>query len=268
MTMKKPQNLVFFLGGHDLEMLTIKDMLRHRCVPYFDKKLKWGAKASAYIDEIKMAVSEGKKPVLIELIDDMGLEISATATLIDHHDARAGKDQPTSLEQVFKLLELPQKEWSRQYELISANDKGYTPALVSAGAAQEEIVGIRAEDRRAQGVTELEENEAIKAVEKAEVLMDGRLTLVHLSHAKTAAVTDRLDKILGGHGYENLIVVSPAEVNFYGQGGIVIELNNKFGGWRGGELPERGFWGVSPLKNVVTDEVIEFLKRRILISVA
>ncbi|MBI4664147.1 MAG: hypothetical protein HY735_35575 [Verrucomicrobia bacterium] len=41
-----------------------------------------------------------------------------------------------------------------------------------------------------------------------------------------------------------MLIVSPGEVNFFGEGGFVRGLDQAFpGGWSGGALPERGFWG-------------------------
>lgn len=255
-------NRYYFLGGHDLEMAAIRGLLDEFATGRFcDKSLKWGAKTSDYRAEITEAVSKGMTPVLIELEDDIGLG-EEVAIKVDHHGERAGAGKPTSLEQVFKLLELPTARWTRWLELVCANDKGYIPALVTAGTSQEEIMKIRAEDRRAQGVTEEEEKAGIEAIDKAEVLMDWRLTVIHLSHGKSSVVTDKLDRSLGGRGYENLLVISPGELNFYGDGRLIIELEERFGGWSGGELPERGFWGVSGLKDGVEDKVIEFLKQR------
>jgi len=56
--------------------------------------------------------------------------------------------------------------------------------------------------------------------------------------------SDWLQPELGGPGCENLLVISPGEVNFYGTGKLAEDLNRHFsGGWYGGALPERGYWG-------------------------
>ena len=66
-------------------------------------------------------------------------------------------------------------------------------------------------------------------------------------------ITDRLDRELGGPGYHNLLILSPGEVNFYGEGRLVNALAAAFpAGWYGGSLPERGFWGHGePLPDVL-----------------
>jgi hypothetical protein len=49
---------------------------------------------------------------------------------------------------------------------------------------------------------------------------------------------------LGGIGFENLLIDSPDQLNFFGKGNLIYALNEGFpGGWYGGALPERGFWG-------------------------
>lgn len=253
-------NLYFFLGGHDLEMTAIRGLLEEFAEGRFcDKALKWGAKASDYRAEITEAISKGMTPVLIELEDDIGLG-EEVAVKVDHHGERAGADKPASIEQVFKLLGLPAARWTRRLDLVCVNDKGYIPALVAAGASQEEIIKIRAEDRRAQGITEEESEAGVKAAGGARVSSKGTLTVVNLPHARTAAVTDVMDPALGGKGYVNLLIISPGEVNFFGHGDKVFALDKAFpGGYFGGSLPERGFWW----HEASDDSALDFLLRYI-----
>lgn len=124
------------------------------------------------------------------------------------------------------------------------NDRGYIPALVAMGATQEEIGKVRAADRAAQGITPDEEAAGERAVARATTLAEARLTVVSLPHARTATVTDRLQPELGGPGAQTLLVYCPDQVNFFGDGGLVRALQAHFpGGWYGGALPTRGFWG-------------------------
>jgi hypothetical protein len=255
----KPR-FVFFLGGHDLEMLTIRGLLQaHAPGRFHDKGLSWGAKTSDYSEEIGTCLSQGDVPVLIELQDDLGLG-PERVVIIDHHGERAGADRPTSLHQVFDLLGLPSTRWSRWYELVAANDRGYIPAMHEAGATQEEIIKVRAADRAAQGITAEQEAQGAKAAAQAEVRANGKLTLLRLPHSRTATVTDRLEPALGGPGYQNLLVISPCQLNFFGKGQFILALNRSFpGGWYGGGLPERGFWGHSgPLPTAT--EVIKMIE--------
>ncbi|ETX03376.1 MAG: hypothetical protein ETSY2_33635 [Candidatus Entotheonella gemina] len=238
--------LYFFLGGYDLEMLTIRDLLREynpECV--YDNQLSWGASTSAYQAEIASALTHHMTPVLVELPDDLDLDPSRII-VVDHHGERAGKDRPSSLHQVFDLLDLPPERWTRWFDLVAANDSGYIPAMLALGAAPAEIAEVRAADRAAQGISEEQERQGANAAAQATVLADGKLTLVHLEHNRTATVTDRLQPELGGPGYDNLLVLSPDETNFYGTGDLIAQLDEAFpGGWSGGALPERGFWGHS-----------------------
>ena len=49
---------------------------------------------------------------------------------------------------------------------------------------------------------------------------------------------------LGGQGFVNLLILCPNESNFFGTGKLIQALDKAFpGGWSGGALPERGFWG-------------------------
>lgn len=248
----KVDKLVFFLGGHDLEMVTIRELLAKKGIPYYDKGLSWGAKVSDYEVEINEAIASGLNPIFVELIDDLGLS-QGNCILIDHHGEKAGIDVPGTFRQVFGLLQIPSEEWTRWFELVDANDKGHIQALIEVGASKDEIVKVREADRRAQGISEEQERDGRLAVAHAETLLNGRLTVVKLPHSKTAVVTDLLHPTLGGSGYKNLLIISPDEVNFYGKGEIVIELSRKFpDGWYGGSLPEYGFWGCgSPVPDVV-----------------
>jgi len=234
----------FFLGGRDLEMLTIRDLLME-VAPHavFDKNLQWGAKASAYRDEIRQAIAQGLEPVLVELHDDLG--IPAAHVVVDHHGDRAGHDASTSLEQVFSLLGLPLERWTRRLELVAANDRGHVRELRRIGATEDEIAEIRAADRAAQGITEDEERSGEEAIRNARSVCHGRLMIAMLPHNRTAVVADRLE--LRPDPPENVLVLSPAEANFYGSGVLVAVLNAGYpGGWMGGSLPERGYWGIAP----------------------
>lgn len=237
----------FFLGGHDLEMETIKRLLTTRCgdAVVYDKGLGWGAKATDYANEIKRERRNGRRVVLIELIT--GIHSEDDSIIIDHHNERAGHSRPTSLEQVFDLLNLDRsKDWSRTFDLVSANDRGHISGMLALDppASESETEAIRRADRAAQGVTEQEERMAIEAISNAARLGGGKLTVVRCPHDRASVVADIIDSRLGGAGFENLLVMGPAEVDFFGTGTVVSWLAaNHEGSWFGGDLPERGFWG-------------------------
>jgi hypothetical protein len=207
------------------------------------KPLPWGAGVSAYGAAAPDTLARGETPVLIELRNDLGLPPDRIVE-IDHHGERAGIDKPTSIEQVFALLGRPRGQWTRRLDLVAANDRGYIPGLLGAGASREEAAAIRAEDRMAQGITPADENAAAQAVERREELAGGALTLVELPHDRFAAVSDRLHRGLGGPGYEALLILGRSEAQYDGPGDVVVRLGAAVAGsWRGGSLPAHGFWG-------------------------
>ncbi len=276
--------LRFFLGGQDLEMVAIRELLERQTPAQFeDDHLPWGAKASAYRERIEQTLATGRIVVLVELLDDLGLleragqggtlgDCNSSAApgaetpsviSVDHHGELAGHDRPTALEQVFQLLQLPQSTWTRRLELIAANDRGHVRGMLEHNATLEELHAIRAADRAAQGITGDEEAAGRQAAARAELMFDGRLTLVRLPHARTATVTDVLDRELGGPGYEHLLVICPGSVMFYGNGAAIEALRRVFSqGFYGGQLPERGFWGHPTA--IVPQELLSVLRAAIL----
>jgi len=260
--------LAFFLGGRDLEMATIAELLAEHApgAIVFDKKLSWGAKASDYAEELQQIMNSGRTAVLIELEPD--LELPAGRLLwIDHHNERAGVDRPTSLEQTLRLLDIgegdvPPDTW-RHWQLVSANDKGHIREMLKLRPqpTQEEMIDIRRLDRSAVGVTEKEEAEAKEAIERRQTLAGGELTVVHLSHQRASAVADLMDSLLGGPGFENLLVQCPGELYFWGAGGYVNKLHEKLGGFKGGALPERGFWGKVEKPLTAAEQIEQLLFR-------
>jgi hypothetical protein len=234
--------LRFFLGGHDLEMVTIAELVRAELggAAVADKGLRWGARAEAYGDEIAAWRAMGGLAVLVEL---PGLEGPAPDLIaVDHHGARAA--EPSALRQVFALLGLPEARWTRRFALIEANDVGHVAAMRAMGATAAEMAAIRAADRAAQGITPAEEVAGRAALMAARSALGGRLMVVHLPHARTATVMDPLALEQGG-ATRDVLVLTPGGPQFFGQGSAIAALDAAFpGGWRGGELPRRGFWGL------------------------
>ena len=124
------------------------------------------------------------------------------------------------------------------------------------GATREEMIAIREADRRCQGINASEEQQAVEAVALRTSHADGNLTLIQLPHTRTAAATDRMEPLLGGPRYKNLLVGTPASVAFYGTGALINLLRVRFpNGWWGGALPEHGYWGADATVN----DVLPFL---------
>ncbi|MCP4738267.1 MAG: hypothetical protein GY873_29165 [Bosea sp.] len=233
------RSFAFFLGGHDLEMVTIRDLLREQSQQVVDHGFRWGAKASAYGREIAQTHDDGQVPVLVEPEPDIPLP--AGTVLVDHHGTRAG--EPSALLQVFRLLGLPDGDWSRRFQLVSANDTGHAVGLRAAGTNDAEIRSIRAEDRRAQGITPEQDRAGLTALSQA-ARWPGGVLVVQLPHTHAATVTDPL-AMASGHP-PDLLIVTPEGRNFFGSGERIARLDRAFpGGWTGGDLLERGYWGIS-----------------------
>ncbi len=119
----------FLLGGHDLEMAEIRNILETQGIPYHDRDLGWNnAKLSAYAD----VLNDEEEFVGIELESDIAPP--TRYKLIDHHNENSEK--ASSIEQVAEMLGI---ELSREQQLIAANDKGFIAAMKDIGATTEEI---------------------------------------------------------------------------------------------------------------------------------
>ena len=191
---------VFLLGGYDLEMTTIRDLLLVHGYRVEDRRLEWGARLSAYADILNNTDTFAG----IELIEDIPLPDHYIA--IDHHNLNSGK--PSSLEQVANLTGV---SLNRYQQLVAANDCGYIPALQNAGASPQEIDEIRKADRKAQGVTEEDEILAQRSIE-TRLTKAGNLIVIESLTPKFSCITDRLfpfNRLL--IGFENHFV-------YYGEG--------------------------------------------------
>ena len=197
-------NMLFLLGGHDLEMLTIRDVLKTHDIAYVDHGLSWdNAKLSSYENEIADAQREGVNIYGIELRKDMPMPEKYHS--IDHHNEFY--QLPSSLEQVMELLLLPM---DRHQELVAANDKAYIPGMKQMGATEEEIAVVRRADRRAQGVTEEDERLAdVAMVHNARHI--GRLTIVRALSDRFSPICDKL------FPYQHLLIYNDNTWMYSGQ---------------------------------------------------
>jgi hypothetical protein len=267
------QKDVYLIGGSDLEMYQIKKRLKRAGQEYVDKDLKWGAKVDDYKEEIKKVLEEEKIPVAVEL---SGADQVEGLINIDHHGDKSGN--PASISQVMERAGL---NMSFIDELVAANDSAYIPGMeakieeyrqefeTKIGSDRFEklktklISLIRAKDRKIQGITEDQEKQAEEAVERLENVCNGLLTIVHLPHSKTAAVTDRL---FGK--YKNLLIISgDGEVNFYGDGKLCQDLQKKFeGSWSGGsglgKKGESAYWGVGSKSG--SNDILGYIETHVL----
>lgn len=200
-----PADKLFLLGGYDLEMLTIKQLLEGRegCV-VVDKQLRWdNALLSAYQEELQSYADA----------DIYGIELREDITTpgnyhrIDHHND--WNDRPSALEQIADVLGVI---LNRDQQLVAANDKGYIPAMIAIHATNEEIADIRRRDRSAQGVTVEEELLAEQSVTD-NLSRYGSLLVVKSLTSRFSPICDRL------FPYQQLIIYTDdAEWMFYGDG--------------------------------------------------
>ncbi|GJE70935.1 hypothetical protein [Methylorubrum podarium] len=237
-----PQRLLFLLGGRDREMVEIGRLVAATLGPdaVRDAGLSWGAQASVYGAAFEEAAATGRVPVLVELT--LNVEPPAGAIVVDHHGTRAG--DPSALAQVFALLRLPVEAWTREHALVAANDVGHVDGMRAIGATTAEVARLRAEDRAAQGITPEEEAQGRTALARAEHPLPGVL-LVRLPHTRTATVTDTL--VEADTMPDTLLILTPTGAHAFGSGTSVAALDTALpGGWQGGDLPRRGYWGLSP----------------------
>ncbi len=188
---------VFLLGGNDLEMQTIKKLLDKTEQIYYDKKLSWGAKLSEYEEKLNPEYIY----VGVELEED--IRLPENYICIDHHNKNQKKG--SSLEQIALLLNI---ELNRYEQLVAVNDKGHIPALLKFGASKKEITSIRRKDRKAQGVTQNDEDLALKSMQYEEIIDD---TIVIKS------LSDKFSPIVDVLYAKNLLLYTDTKITYYGK---------------------------------------------------
>lgn len=260
---------IFLLGGHDLEMTTIKKILEQKNLYVLDKGLCWSdAKLCQYKKELKRYSSGQYRIYGIELQEDGFDKLPENYVRIDHHNDL--QDRPSALEQVAEIIG---HQLTDEERLIAENDKGYFPAMEkylmekSPEMTKEErrakMDDIRRKDRKAQGVTEEEEKAAQGVTEEDEKAAlsvakhehgDCILVITNLQHF--SPICDAL-----WPDYEKLMICRPVEgevsLCYYGKDAkkSLEEFTNKYcdvdtysGGGYG------GYWGISdkdfPLKKL------------------
>ena len=243
------EQLFFLLGGADLEMQTIRDVLVRQSIPFADHHLRWdNALLSSYRKELQ-EVKDGQTVYGLELREDILPPICYRA--IDHHNGLSSL--PCALEQVMEILQLPM---NRYEQLVSANDKAYIPGMLALGATSEEIATVRLADRKAQGVTDEEEQLAEKAIVNNQEFVNG-LIIIRALCSRFSPICDRL------FPYQKLLIYTESEWMYYGEGATLVresfsdefEVGDLFYG--GGE---HGYVGIK--QNVYNkDEILEMVNR-------
>ncbi|MGD1007630.1 MAG: hypothetical protein ABR980_10410 [Ignavibacteriaceae bacterium] len=242
---------VFFLGGHDAEMVTIQKMLADNNIPsgYIkDKNLQWGAKLSDYKENISKLSLE-QIPVFVEL--ELDTKYPSNAIIVDHHNELAYCN-PSSLEQIAKLLQV---KLTKEQMYIAINDSKYIFGLKKMELTDAQINAIRKMDRDAQGVTEKDYKQANIAIKKFSTIIDEGVVLVENAPEKTSAVTDKIFA-----DYEHIFVITTqGSITYSGNGKIVERLvdqykvfketNEGINFYYGGDLPDTGYFGANKALN-------------------
>lgn len=203
---------IFLLGGQDLEMHTIKEILdQHNC-NYIDLGLKWDeAKLSKYEDYIKSFLNDFHDGIIygIELEKDINISEHLYFS-IDHHNELSNR--PSALEQIISLLNIETTRW---FELVAANDKYYIPGMKRINASEEEINSIRRADRRAQGITDEDEYLAEKSISE-NIERINNLIIIHSYTSAFSSICDRL------YPYDSLLIYTPHEFIYYGKEALKV----------------------------------------------
>jgi len=247
---------------NDGEAVQIAKILKNENIKTLITKQGWGASWSGLEPEIKKEIENYKN----KNYKIFGVELQGSAPEgvenIDHHryDGDDRSNEKSSLEQVAELIGYKLTLYD---QFVAENDKGFIPAMLTLAKnknldkkeTQKMIEKVRLQDRAAQGITPEQEEIAEKAIQEAEV--SDRLTVVRMSHSKTATVCDRL---FGR--YKNLLILSEdGEVNFFGEKRVIERLSSLVkGSWSGGDLDyDNGFWGGYPQDLNVEKEVKNLL---------
>lgn len=254
--------IVVITPVNDGEAVQIKNILKNKNIKTLVTKQGWGASWANLEPEVKEKIKEFKN----KNFKIFGVELQGPApegaVNIDHHcyDGDDRSSDKSSLEQVADLIGY---ELTLYDQFVAENDKGFIPAMISLAKTKnlskeqtEKLINkVRLQDRAAQGITPEQEKIAEEAIREAEV--SDHLTVVKMSHSKTATVCDRL---FGG--YKNLLIVSSdGEVNFFGNREVIQKLSGLVkGSWSGGDLDhDNGFWGGYPPQNLDIEKEVKNL---------
>lgn len=206
---------IFLLGGNDLEMTTIKNLLVNAGEQFETHDLRWdNAKLSSYEKTLEEYGNSPDYQIYgIELNED--IPHPDNYVRIDHHNDFANK--PSSLEQVAKLLDLAM---DRHMQLVAANDARYIPGMIKLGASREEIDDIRRADRAAQGISEGDDERLAEESLKSCKGDASNLYVVESLTSKFSTICDRI------YPYRRLLIYNDDVAEFYGEG--VNDLTSLF----------------------------------------
>lgn len=197
---------IFLLGGYDLEMLTIQNLLDEHRETYFNKHLQWNnALLDSYVEELDFWNDQpGVQIYGIELRTTVTDKVYSNYISIDHHNELSNR--PAALIQIAGILNCP---LTRYQQLVAANDSGYIPGMEQLNATSQEINEIRQKDREAQGVTEKDEQYAAYAV-SCQRVQAGKVTIVRSETSRFSPICDRL------YPFSRLLIYTSGEWMYYG----------------------------------------------------
>ena len=197
---------IFLLGGNDLEMTTIKNLLVNAGEQFETHDLRWdNAKLSSYEKTLEEYGNSPDYQIYgVELNED--IPHPDNYVRIDHHNDFANK--PSSLEQVATLLGLAM---DRHMQLVAANDSRYIPGMIKLGASREEIDDIRRADRAAQGISEGDDERLAEESLKSCKGDASNLYVVKSLTSKFSTICDRM------YPYRRLLIYNDDIAEFYGE---------------------------------------------------
>jgi hypothetical protein len=250
-------NYVFLLGAPDLEMAEIEKLLQANTCLYKSKISSWSnAFWVTYREDIELAEKENKTIVGIELRDTAGFKKNENWLLIDHHNENS--QLPSSIEQLISdYIKKPELLEDRHIQLVAANDKGHIAGMKKINATHEQIETIRRADRKAQGVTNDEEEQAVNDLAKG--TLENGLTIIKTNIEHFSAITDRIDN-------DRLLVYSDSKLCYYGWGANTIikshysdlvAIGKAYFGGTG-----HGYFGIS--QNELNPEELGVIKNKII----
>lgn len=142
-------DMLFLLGGHDLEMEEIKKMLDEHGIPYLDKNLSLGAKISDYNLELTGHLKGDEKLYGIELegsfADMIDQDGSVSYTLISHHNKYS--DRKSSIEQVADIIGVqlnPHQQLVAAIYNSKAQEDNHTGMLFLVSSSEPNVDEIKA----------------------------------------------------------------------------------------------------------------------------
>lgn len=243
-------NRIFLLGGYDLEMLTIKQMLEglDGCT-VIDKQLRWdNAMLSAYHEELQRYTDS--EIYGIELQED--IPTPRNYHRIDHHNGYSQRS--ASILQVTEILGITP---NRHIQLVAANDSGYIAAMRALKASEEEIAEIRREDRIAQGVTEEEEQLAKDIAGSADTSYPGLI----IAKATNSSFSPIVDCLSNDYPYHSYVVYTDTKICTYGSiaSSFIDHYHDSTGLFYGGI--GHGYAGLSDVKASFMKHIINQVKK-------